>query len=87
LKIDRAFVRDIANDPNDAAIVQTIINMGKTLGLDVIPAGVETELQFERLSEYGCVAYQGYLFSVPLPLEAFEAFLQRNVIHPVSSIT
>lgn len=78
LKIDRAFVRDIASDPNDAAIVQTIISMGKTLSLDVIAEGVETEAQLERLNEYVCGSYQGYLFARPLPLEMFEGFVLRN---------
>ncbi len=75
LKIDRSFVFDLATDPNDAAIVQTIITMGHTLGLDVIAEGVETEAQLERLDQFGCAAYQGYLFSRPLPLEMFDAWL------------
>ena len=60
LKIDRAFIRDLASDLNDAAIVQTIITMGKTSSLDVIAEGVETEAQLERLQAFGCAAYQGY---------------------------
>ena len=75
LKIDRSFVFDLATDPNDAAIVQTIITMGHTLGLDVIAEGVETEAQLARLDQYGCTHFQGYLFSQPLPVEAFEARL------------
>ncbi|MDP2787419.1 MAG: EAL domain-containing protein [Pseudomonadota bacterium] len=75
LKIDRSFVFDLATDPNDAAIVQTIITMGHTLGLNVIAEGVETEAQLERLDQYGCTTYQGFLFSQPVPLAEFEAFL------------
>ncbi|MDO9227081.1 MAG: EAL domain-containing protein [Pseudomonadota bacterium] len=75
LKIDRSFVFDLATDPNDAAIVQTIITMGHTLGLDVIAEGVESEAQLARLDQYGCAHFQGFLFSRPLPLEAFEAWL------------
>jgi diguanylate cyclase (GGDEF)-like protein/PAS domain S-box-containing protein len=75
LKIDSAFVRDLASDANDAAIVQTIITMGKTLGLEVIAEGVETPAQLQRLSEFGCVAYQGYLFARPMPLAQFEEYL------------
>ncbi len=77
LKIDQTFVRDIATDPNDAAIVQTIIVMANSLGLDVIAEGVETQAQFEFLRERGCPAFQGYLFSRPVALAQFEALLSH----------
>jgi len=78
VKIDQSFVRDIAIDPNDAAIVQTIIGMSNTLGLNVIAEGVETEAQFEFLQQYGCRQFQGYLFSKPVILEDFEKILQSD---------
>ena len=65
LKIDQSFVRDIATDPNDAALIQTIISMGHNLGLQVIAEGVETEEQLYRLRLYGCQAFQGYFFGRP----------------------
>ena len=77
IKIDQSFVRDIATDPNDAAIVQTIIAMTETMGLNVIAEGVENEAQMEFLDLRGCHAFQGYLFSKPVPLEQFEALLQQ----------
>ena len=75
IKIDRSFVRDIATDPNDAAIVQTIIAMSGTLGLNVIAEGVETEAQFEMLRQYGCRQFQGYLFGRPVALAEMEKML------------
>jgi len=76
IKIDQSFVRDIVSDPNDAAIVQTIIAMGEVLGLSVIAEGVETEAQREFLDLRGCHAFQGYLFGIPVPLPDFEARLK-----------
>jgi diguanylate cyclase (GGDEF)-like protein/PAS domain S-box-containing protein len=83
LKIDSTFVRDLATDANDAAIVQTIITMGRTLGLGVIAEGVETAAQLQQLRAYGCTAYQGFLFSSPLPLTEFGAFVTNAFARPL----
>ena len=72
LKIDRAFVSDILKDVASAAIAQTIISLGRAIGLSVIAEGVETEDQRKFLASLGVHSFQGYLFSRPLPLEEFE---------------
>ncbi|MGB7987406.1 MAG: PAS domain S-box protein [Terracidiphilus sp.] len=75
LKIDRAFVRDMLVDMTSGAIAQTVISLGRAMGLSVIAEGVENEEQRGFLAGLGCHAFQGMLFSPPLPLEEFEAFI------------
>lgn len=75
LKIDQSFVRDIATDFNDAVMVQTIIDLAKNFRLNVIAEGVETQEQLEFLRANGCMAYQGFLFSKPVPIAEFEKLL------------
>jgi EAL domain-containing protein (putative c-di-GMP-specific phosphodiesterase class I) len=75
LKIDQSFVRNIGIQHTDALIVQTIIGMAHSLGIDVIAEGVETEEQRAFLERHGCSLWQGYLFSKPVPLESFEQLM------------
>ncbi|MDC8770599.1 EAL domain-containing protein [Roseateles albus] len=78
LKIDQGFVRDILLDPNDAAIARMVVMLAETLGLEVIAEGVETEAQRDFLRSQGCPSYQGYLFSRPVALAAFEQLLRSK---------
>ncbi len=75
LKIDQSFVRDIATDNSDKAIVLTIISMAQSLNLNVIAEGVETDEQHQLLMDNGCMNYQGFLFGKPIAIEEFEALL------------
>ncbi|HSY02510.1 MAG TPA: EAL domain-containing protein [Acidobacteriaceae bacterium] len=72
LKIDRAFVQDILEDVASAAIAQTIVSLGRAMGLSVVAEGVESEEQRRFLASFGAHSFQGYLYSRPLPLEEFE---------------
>jgi EAL domain-containing protein (putative c-di-GMP-specific phosphodiesterase class I) len=72
VKIDRGFVRDVLTDPNDAAIVRTILALAQSLDLDVVAEGVETAGQLGFLRLHGCEQFQGYLFGRPVPPEVFE---------------
>ncbi len=74
LKIDQAFVRDIASDAGDAAITATIIQMAHNLGLSVIAEGVETEAQLEFLQAHDCASAQGFYFARPMPAADIRAF-------------
>ena len=75
LKIDRAFVQDILLDAKSGAIMQTIISLAVAMDVRVIAEGVETEEQRLLLARLGCHAFQGYLFSRPLPVNEFESLL------------
>ncbi|MBI4983785.1 MAG: EAL domain-containing protein [Rhodocyclales bacterium] len=78
LKIDRAFVKDIETDPDDAGICDVTVLLAHKLGRETIAEGVETEGQLKFLLSIGCEKIQGYLISKPLPAAAAEAFIRAN---------
>lgn len=89
LKIDQSFVKNILNDSNDAAIAKMVIALSLSLNLNVIAEGVELDAQKEYLAHLGCHAYQGYLFSKPLPLDELNTFCRQQRYaknHQLSSI-
>ena len=78
LKIDRSFVRDLAHDPDDAAIITAIIAMAHSLKLKVVAEGVETEAQLAYLKSRGCDEYQGYLMRRPMVASDFAELLAQQ---------
>ncbi len=78
LKIDISFVRDITNNPDDGAIVSSIVSMAHNLHLKTIAEGVETEEQLKILHILRCDMVQGYYFSKPVPADAVESMLTRK---------
>ncbi|MGD9999509.1 MAG: putative bifunctional diguanylate cyclase/phosphodiesterase [Ilumatobacteraceae bacterium] len=73
IKIDRAFVQGVADNPSDRALVRTIVAMGTSLGLDLVAEGVESLHQMQVLHELGCKKAQGYLISHPVPADAMRS--------------
>lgn len=82
LKIDRSFVRDIPNDPDDSAIASAIISMAHNLGIQVVAEGVETEEQLEFLRDHDCDTVQGYYLSRPKPAEEIARYLNSRKPFP-----
>lgn len=78
LKIDRAFVEELGVDPEDAALVSSMIGLAHTLDMKVIAEGIETSEQLKILRELGCDMAQGHYFSEPLPHNALSAFLATD---------
>ena len=81
LKIDQCFVRDIATNPSDAAIVRAIVSLGHSLDLEIVAEGVETLQQTTLLRAEGCDEVQGFYFGGPMAAEDLMAFVRENRAH------
>jgi EAL domain-containing protein (putative c-di-GMP-specific phosphodiesterase class I) len=79
LKIDKMFVRDMAAEPRDSAIVESILSIARVAKLDVVAEGIEKVGDFEFLAARGCERYQGFLFARPMSGAAFLRYLQTRV--------
>lgn len=79
LKIDRSFIRELAEETNDAVLVDTILTMAKRIGVEVVAEGVETESVVDYLRERGCPVFQGYYFGKPCAVDQFaQLYLQQT---------
>jgi diguanylate cyclase (GGDEF)-like protein len=83
LKIDRSFVMAMAEDPNDALIVRSVVDLGHNLGLTIVAEGVETEQALNALAGFGCDVAQGYHLSHPIPSAAFGTWCAGRRITPM----
>jgi len=86
LKIDRAFVRDVQHDANGRGLARAIIAMGRSLSLEIIAEGVETQAQLEFLREEGCDEMQGYLIGVPMSAEEMGMELRAQATDILSRV-
>ncbi len=77
LKIDKSFIMDLDNDPDDKTLVKTIITMAHNLNLKVVAEGVETESQYEFVKQQGCDIVQGYLLGKPMPLDELDVLAKK----------
>ena len=77
IKVDQSFVRDMADDPGDEAIINAVINLGRSLGIKVVAEGIECEEQARRLLELKCDFGQGFLFSKAVPASRVQALVER----------
>ena len=85
IKIDKSFIDEIPQNPNDAAIVNAIISMAHNLNLHVVAEGVELKQQQIFLRDHGCDEIQGYYYSRPLPAKEFAEFFEKSIHTPLES--
>jgi diguanylate cyclase (GGDEF)-like protein/PAS domain S-box-containing protein len=79
LKVDKSFVDGLGREAEDSAIVRAVVSLAKTLGLDTVAEGVETEVQRDELLQLECTYAQGFLWAPPVPVEELEVLLQMGM--------
>ena len=82
LKIDKSFVRNLAADQSDRAIVRPAVELGHNLGLEVVAEGVEDSLSYQQLGRLGCDVAQGYYMGRPMPARDLERWLSETPFGP-----
>ena len=87
IKIDRSFARDIESNHFKRTIIESVVNIGNSLGVDVVAEGIETSQERAKLLELGVTRGQGYQFSMPLEREDFEWLIQNHPVLPVPAKT
>ena len=78
VKLDGSLIKKMLGSTTNQKIISSIVQLGAELGVEIIAEYVETNTQKEKLLELGCKRYQGYLFSKPVPLEAFISYLKEH---------
>ncbi|MEV1122168.1 EAL domain-containing protein, partial [Actinosynnema sp. NPDC049800] len=81
IKVDRRFVSGVGNDRSDLAVARAVVDMARALGRTCVAEGVETATQFDVLRELGADAFQGWLFSRPVPAEDIRSLLAMSPLH------
>jgi EAL domain-containing protein (putative c-di-GMP-specific phosphodiesterase class I) len=79
LKVDRSFIEGLEVESNQSVITRAIVNLGRSLGIEVIAEGIETQSQLQQLRAMGCPTGQGHVMSRPVTAEAAEALLVRGL--------
>jgi diguanylate cyclase (GGDEF)-like protein len=87
LKIDRSFISTMADSPESGALIRTLVQLGKTLGLETLAEGIEESAQYSQLERDQCDSGQGYLYARPLDADALEAFLTARSVSGSASST
>ncbi len=86
LKIDRSFISSMADSPESAALIRTLVQLGKTLGLETLAEGIEECAQYSQLEREHCDSGQGYLYARPLDVDSVQAFLAARQSHAVPAV-